>query len=143
MRALLDVNVLIALLDSAHVHHRQATSWLEQNLERGWASCPITQNGCVRIISHPGYPNRTSAETVAGRLALACAHEAHEFWADDVTLLEPGALDWQRLVAGRHLTDAYLLTLAVRRGGCFVTLDRNIPVAAVPAATGANLVVIA
>lgn len=79
---------------------------------------------------------------MAGRLALACAHEAHEFWTDDFTVMEPGALDWQRLIAGRHLTDAYLLTLAVRRQGRFVTLDRNIPVAAVPDATAANLAVI-
>jgi uncharacterized protein len=142
VRALLDVNVLIALLDSAHLHHRQATNWLEQHIGRGWASCPITQNGCVRIMSHPGYPNRTSAQTVAGRLASACALDAHEFWADDVSVLKPGALDWQRLVAGRHLTDAYLLTLAVRHRGCFVTLDRNIPVAAVPGADERHLVVI-
>jgi uncharacterized protein len=142
VRALLDVNVLIALLDAHHLHHGQATQWMEQHIDRGWASCPITQNGCVRIVSHPAYPNRAPAQVVAERLALACAHHAHEFWADDISVLKPGALDWQRLVAGRHLTDAYLLTLAVMHRGCFVTLDRNIPVAAVPNASAANLVVI-
>lgn len=59
MRALLDVNVLIALLDAAHVHHRNARAWLEANIEQGWASCPLTQNGCIRILSQPAYPARS------------------------------------------------------------------------------------
>lgn len=142
MRALLDVNVLIALLDGSHLHHRQATRWLEEHIGHGWASCPITQNGCVRILSHPGYPNRAPAQTIAERLALACAGSAHDFWADDISVLNPGILDWQRLVAGRHLTDAYLLLLAVRNGGRLVTLDRNIPMPAVPGASIDHLVVI-
>ena len=57
MRALLDVNVLIALFDAAHVHHRAASDWLGANIEQGWASCPLTQNGCLRILSQPRYPN--------------------------------------------------------------------------------------
>ena len=142
MRALLDVNVLIALLDAHHAHHRAAMNWLEQHFDLGWASCPITQNGCVRILSQSGYPNRASAEDVAGRLAEACNQEAHEFWPDDISVLTPGALDWQRLITGRHLTDAYLLSLVVHRQGRFVTLDRNIPLAAVPGATARHLAVI-
>lgn len=58
MRALLDVNFLIALLDSDHVRHAHAASWLRANGKLGWASCPITQNGCVRIMSLPSYPTR-------------------------------------------------------------------------------------
>lgn len=142
MRALLDVNVLIALLDTHHVHHRPATDWLEKHFDRGWASCPITQNGCVRIFSQAGYPNRAPAQEVAVRLAEACSHSAHEFWADDISVMPPGALDWTRLVAARHLTDAYLLALAVHRDGRFVSLDRNIPIAAVTDAKARHLVVI-
>ena len=48
MRALLDVNVLIALLDAGHVHHTRASQWLISEIGHGWASCPLTQNGCVR-----------------------------------------------------------------------------------------------
>lgn len=142
MRALLDVNVLIALLDAHHAHHRQTTDWVERHFDHGWASCPITQNGCVRILSQSGYPNRAAAEEVAIRLAEACEHRAHEFWPDDITVIAPGALDWQRLVTGRHLTDAYLLSLAVRHHGRFVTLDRNIPLDAVPGAATRHLVVL-
>lgn len=142
MRALLDVNVLIALFDAHHVHHGSAMAWLERHSRQGWASCPITQNGCVRILSHPGYPNRAQAEEVARRLAEACAHEVHEFWPDDISVMAPGALDWTQLIASRHLTDAYLLSLAVQRSARFVTLDRNIPLRAVPGAAARNLVVI-
>lgn len=142
MRGLLDVNVLIALFDAHHVHHRRTSAWLDRHFDQGWASCPITQNGCVRILSQAAYPNRAPAEEVAARLAEACAQPAHEFWPDDITVVTPGALDWQRLVTGRHLTDAYLLSLAKRHKGRFVTLDRNIPLAAVPGATARHLAVI-
>ena len=73
MRALLDVNVLIALLDQGHVHHAVARDWLAANIGQGWASCPITQNGCIRIMSQPAYPKNLPARQVAARLAEALA----------------------------------------------------------------------
>ena len=88
MRALLDVNVLIALLDADHSLHSRATQWLEDHAGDGWASCPITENGCVRIMSHPGYPNALPVRAVMERLAEAGASSFHEFWADDVSLLD-------------------------------------------------------
>jgi uncharacterized protein len=71
MRALLDVNVLIALLDSDHSLHTPATSWFKSNSHQGWASCPITQNGCVRVMSNGGYPGALPVRAVVERLALA------------------------------------------------------------------------
>ena len=126
MRALLDVNVLIALLDEAHLHHVRAFSWLERNIQLGWATCPITQNGCIRIMSQPGYPGALPAAAVAGRLAEAANNSDHEFWPDDVNLLKEGCLDWSRLLGHRQVTDAYLVTLAVRHQGRLVTMDRRI-----------------
>lgn len=142
MRALLDANVLIALLDAAHVHHRRARAWLEANIEPGWASCPITQNGCLRILSQPAYPGAQPPAAVAERLAEAAAAPWHAFWPDDLSLLEPGAVDWRHVLGSRQLTDAYLLALAVQHGGRLVTLDRAVPVAAVAGAEDRNLVVL-
>ncbi len=142
MRALLDVNVLIALLDSRHVHHRLATEWLGRNLKSGWASCPLTQNGCLRIISQPSYPNRTAIGLVARHLGEAVAGPDHAFWPDDISLLEPGVLDWERILGPRQVTDAYLLALAVKHGGRLVTLDDGVPVAAVPGAKKSHLEVL-
>jgi hypothetical protein len=142
MRALLDVNVLIALLDSAHVHHARARAWLERNLGEGWASCPITQNGCIRIMSQPAYPNPKPAAAVAQRLGEAVVQQWHEFWADDVSLLEPGKADWSAILGSRQVTDAYLLALAVRHEGRFVSFDGGIDIRAVPAAHAASLVVL-
>jgi len=68
MRALLDVNVLIALLDASHVSHGEAMAWFTANAASGWASCPITQNGCVRIMSSSAYPNARTVAAVASRL---------------------------------------------------------------------------
>jgi toxin-antitoxin system PIN domain toxin len=142
MRALLDVNVLIALLDAAHVHHRQARAWLEDNIAQGWASCPITQNGCIRILSQPAYPGAQPPAVIATRLAEAVETRWQEFWADDLSLVESGALDWQHIFSSRQLTDAYLLALAVRRGGRVVTLDRAVSLAVVPGAAADHLVIL-
>lgn len=140
MRALLDVNVLIALLDAAHVHHAVARDWLGDNIAAGWASCPITQNGCIRILSQPAYPGAESPAAVAARLAEAAATPWHEFWPDDLSLLDQKILDWRRVLASRQLTDTYLLALAVGHDGCFVTFDRSIPLDAVPGAQPRHLV---
>ena len=143
MRALLDVNVLIALLDAAHIHHRLATAWLQREIGAGWASCPITQNGCIRILSQPAYPGARPAADVALRLAEAADGAEHQFWPDDVNLLEAGRVDWQRVLGRRQVTDVYLLALAVHHRGRLVTFDRRIALAAVPGAQAENMTVIA
>lgn len=139
MRALLDVNVLIALLDAAHIHHEPAHTWLERELRHGWASCPITQIGCVRIMSQPAYPGAVSARDVATRLGEAASGPAHTFWPDGIQpVLE--MLRWDRILGHRQVTDAYLLALAVRNEGRFVTFDRRIDTAAVDGAHADSLV---
>ena len=140
MRALLDVNVLIALLDAAHVHHRVARAWLEAHISQGWASCPVTQNGCIRILSQPAYPGAEPPGAIAARLTGAMATAWHEFWTDDFSLLEANAVDWRQVLGSRQLTDTYLLALAVRRGGRLVTLDRAVSLASVPGAVDQHLV---
>jgi toxin-antitoxin system PIN domain toxin len=142
MGALLDVNVLIALLDQGHVHHAAARAWLEGNIGRGWASCPITQNGCIRIMSQPAYPAALAPAQVADRLLMATRTPHHAFWPDDFSLVAFEGLRWTSILGSRQLTDAYLLALAVRHGGCFVTFDRAAPLGAVEGATAAHLVVL-
>ncbi len=134
MRGLLDVNVLIALLDAQHVHHGLATDWLSDHINSGWASCPLTQNGVIRIMSQPAYPNPLPVTQVAGRLAEAANSEWHEFWADDISLLEADRVNWRALLGSRQVTDCYLLALAAHHGGRFVTFDRRIAVDSVPGA---------
>ncbi|MFA5372110.1 MAG: TA system VapC family ribonuclease toxin [Sideroxydans sp.] len=142
MRALLDVNILIALLDASHIHHRLATEWIEKHIDAGWASCPITQNGCIRIMSQTSYPNAIPAAQVAARLAEATQHPSHQFWPDAISLLQPDSLKWDEVLSSRHVTDAYLLALTVQQGGRFVTLDRGVPIASVSGATATHLVVL-
>ena len=140
MRALLDVNVLVALLDAAHLHHRVATQWLAAHVAEGWASCPLTQNGCVRIVSLPSYPNAQTPAAVAERLAKATADGSHEFWPDSLSILEAGRFRWDLVLTSRQITDSYLLALAASRGGRLVTLDRGIAFRAVRGVASRNLV---
>ena len=142
MRALLDVNALIALLDSDHASHDSAIRWFAKNARKGWASCPITQNGCIRIMSNPGYPNPFPVQAVIERLAEACQQDIHEFWPDDVSLLDPHVVDTTRIHGPRQLTDIYLLALAVQHDGRLVTFDTGIPLTAVRRATTQKLLIL-
>lgn len=142
MRALLDINVLIALLDAGHQNHGDARSWLLGNIGDGWASCPLTQNGCARILSQPTYPNAIPTSVALEKLANACGSPHHEFWTDDVSLVDADTAHRDRIHGPRQLTDLYLLALAVRHRGRFVTFDRSISRDAVRGATARHLVTI-
>ncbi len=141
MRSLLDVNVLIALLDPDHVSHAAAKRWWLEHREEGWASCPLTQNGCVRIISQPGYPNPQAVVTLIELLINLCADPCHEFWPDDASLLDARRFNHAHVHGHRQLTDLYLLGLAVGHGGRLVTFDEKIPLSAVHGAKRQHLLV--
>jgi uncharacterized protein len=142
VRSLLDVNVLIALLDSDHASHGTAIRWFAKHARESWASCPITQNGCVRIMSNQGYPNPLPVQAVIERLAEACNEDIHEFWPDEVSLLDSGVVNSTRIHGPRQLTDIYLLALAVQHDGRLVTFDDGIPLAAVRRATAQNVLIL-
>jgi hypothetical protein len=143
MRAPPDFNVLIAQRDGGHLHHRPAARWLQDNIGSGWASCPITQNGCIRIQSQPAYPNSVPAAQVAARLSEAVWDASRDFSADDFSVVDPGRLGWTRVPGPRQVTDAYLLAPAVERRGRFVTFDRGITHSIVPRAQRRLLVTLA
>lgn len=142
MRALLDINVLIALLDVDHPQHYVAGQWLAANIKDGWASCPLTQNGCIRIMSQPAYPNSFPAAQVAARLSQACGHEAHQFWPNDISLLDENRIDVSCLLGPKQITDIYLVALAVKHRGRFVTFDDRLSLAAIRGAKAQHLVVL-
>jgi len=142
LRALLDINVLIALLDAQHIHHRLASAWLEKHIDQGWSSCPLTQNGVIRIMSQPSYPNPLTSTVIAERLTEATATAWHQFWPDDISLLDTNILNWGAVLGSRQITDCYLLALAVHHQGRFVSFDRRINVGAVSSAEHEHLAII-
>lgn len=122
---LLDVNVLIALGDEAHDFHRHTVDWFSLDPQRAWATCPITENGFVRIIGHRNYPGFREGTTAARELLeVLCLLRGHQFWPDDLSLRDRNT--FPKLPDSRHLNDCYLLALAVQRKGRFVTLDGNV-----------------
>jgi toxin-antitoxin system PIN domain toxin len=142
MRALLDVNVLIALLDADHIHHTIARSWLEANIAEGWASCAVTQNGCIRVLSQSNYPNALPPADVAERLREATEAPFHHYWTDAPSSLSSSPVNWQFVHASAQVTDAYLLGLAVHHGGRLVTFDHSVPRRAVPGAETQHLLLL-
>ena len=140
MRALLDVNVLIALHDRDHVHHVQAASWFESNIEAGWASCPLTQNGCLRIMSQAGYSNPQPLATLVVMLQRSTAAKFHAFWDDALSVLDAKRFNHRHIHSSSHLTDLYLLGLAVKHKARLASFDQRIPLSAVVGATAVNLV---
>lgn len=140
MRSLLDVNVLIALHDQQHVHHQTATRWFGQHAALGWASCPLTQNGALRVMSQPAYPQPAPLSALLVMFRRSFADPSHAFWPDDVSLADSEVFDSQRIHGHRQVTDVYLLGLAVAHGGRLVTLDARIPLSAVRGAQPDHLV---
>jgi hypothetical protein len=140
MRALLDVNVLIALFDSDHAFAARANDWIARE-RPAIATCPLTENGVVRIMGAPAYSARLKQPmtAIAALLREACTANDHQFWPDDLSLRDEKIFDVTRLHGPRQITDAYLLALAVKRGGCLVTLDDAIPLSAVRWATKKHL----
>ncbi len=142
--ALLDVNVLVALFDPDHVHHDLAHDWFADNRSDGWATCPVTENGFVRVLSNPTYGGRVARPAeLAARLKKFCASGHHSFWADSVSLRDGRLFNASFAAGHRQVTDVYLLGLAVRMRGRLVTFDGGIPLKAVAGATRRSLEVIA
>ena len=132
MTFLLDVNVLIALTDPAHVAHDDAHVWFADMSRHAWATCPITENGVLRILGNPKYPNSPgSPAQVAGILRSLRALPGHEFWSEDFSVVADAQVDAARILTSAQVTDTCLLALARRRGGQLATFDRRLSTAAV------------
>jgi len=129
---LLDVNVLIALVDPAHVQHDPAHEWFARVGDTSWASCPLTENGLLRIVGHPRYPNTPgSPASVARILAGLRAMTGHVFWPDDISMMDAKLVDTSRLLSHSQVTDSYLLALAGQHRGKLASFDRRLVVNAV------------
>ncbi len=132
MTFLLDVNVLIALIDPAHVTHDAAHRWFAARGEAAWATCPMTENGVIRIVGHPKYPGAPgSPAAVAAIVAQLRTVAGHVFWPDDISLVGDARIDPARVLTSGQVTDTYLLALAAGRGGRLATFDRRLVVDAV------------
>ncbi len=142
MRALCDVNVLLALMDEDHMHHRRALSWWAAHATHGWASCPLTQNGFVRIMSLPGYPRPQSPAKALLQLQTQIDASDHQFWPDDISIADPALFDRDRILGPNQITDIYLLALAVKHGGRLVTFDGAISIGAIHGAGKENCVIV-
>lgn len=144
MRALLDVNVLIALLDGSHAFHAQAHIWWASQAAEGWASCPLTENAVVRIMSHPSYSaaRRFTVGEIIAALTAFVGGTDHRFWPDDLTFRDPSLFDSLKIHGPRQLTDLYLLALAMAKGGQLITFDQGIPLIAVKGAEPRHLLVL-
>jgi hypothetical protein len=140
MRALLDVNVWIALFDDAHQFSERANAFVDSPGVQ-IATCPLVENGVIRVMSLPSYGRRGGLpmQQIRARLREACQTLDHAFWPDDVSLRSDEAVDFSRVQGHNQITDLYLLALAVRHGGCLVTFDQAIALSSVHGATSEHL----
>ena len=125
MRALLDVNMLIALFQPDHVQHQRAHHWWENNQSSGWATCPITENGFVRILSQPKYPLPQTVASAIKLLTMAKNATDHAFWPDNVSLLDQNSFHTEAFTHHGQITDSYLLALAFKNNGRLVSFDQG------------------
>lgn len=124
---LLDVNVLIALMWPAHEGHQRAQNWFGQNAGEGWATCPFTQAGFVRIVSNPAFSrDAVTPKEAMSILAATMRHKAHQFWADEIDVISAAWPYAEQLSGHQQVTDAYLLGLARHKKGKLGTMDRAV-----------------
>lgn len=124
MIGLLDVNVLVALAWPNHVHHASAVRWYGAHRDEGWATCPLTESGFLRVSSNRRViPTARGVAEAVDVLRRWRQQPGHAFWTDDVSLADCPEVDIETLTGYRQVTDAHLLALAVRRGGRLVTFD--------------------
>jgi uncharacterized protein len=142
MRALFDVNALLALVDKEHESQPKIRAWWTANKEGGWATCPITQNGFARIMSQPHYTNPAVTMDAIQLLAIGLDAADHQFWPDDISITDNRLFDRGHILGPNQITDVYLLGLAVKNGGRLVTFDRGLPINAVRGAEARHLVVL-
>ncbi len=124
---LLDVNVLIALVDPAHLQHDLAHEWFAKAGRKAFATCPITENGLVRIVGHPKYPNSPGPPSVVLQSLIAIRGlPGHEFWPDKLTIADSDFFSPSLLSSHSRVTDSYLLALAQANGGRLATMDQKL-----------------
>ena len=144
MRALLDSSTLIALFDNDHAFNKRAMDWFVENRRLGWATCPLTENAVLRVLTNPSYSNinRFSLVELRSLLSVNIQETDHQFWPDDVSLLDDALIRPEYILGPKQLTDIYLLAIAVKNRGRLVTFDEKISVSGVIGATDVNLFVI-
>jgi len=137
MITLLDASVLIALGDAGHDHEAAALDFFHHHaVPGGWATCPLTENAFLRILTHPRYPRALGTAGEARRvLARLLAAPGHQFWPDDFSLCD--TTRFPSLPASKNLTDIYLLGLAVKRGGRLATFDQSMDASLIPGGAAA------
>ena len=135
--ALLDVNVVVALFDPDHVHHEVAHDWFADHRARGWATCPLTENGFLRTaiaLSRGRGREPVGAAELSDAFRAFTSSGHHEFWQDSVSLLDDDLIAAEQVTGHQQLTDVYLLALAVKHKGVLATFDRRVPIGAVKGA---------
>ncbi|MEO5733857.1 MAG: TA system VapC family ribonuclease toxin [Rubrivivax sp.] len=138
--ALLDVNVWVALFDDAHQFSAEANAFIDTPGLR-IATCPLVENGVIRVLSLPHYGKRGGLpiRQVRARLQEACAALDHVFWPDDISLCDDTHVDFDRVQGHNQITDLYLLALARHQGGCLVSFDQAIALSSVRGASARHL----
>ena len=135
-RHLLDVNVILALIDPTHVHHERAHRWFLGRADDGWDSCPITENGVLRVMSNPRYPNSQPLATIVASMASLFDVGVHRFVPDSISLFN-GMVDRSRVLSSGQVTDTYLLALAIHHGAKLATFDSKLVTDAVTGGSAA------
>ena len=143
MTFLLDVNVLVALIDPGHIAHDDAHEWFESIGAAAWAGCPITENGLLRIVGNPKYPNSPGSPAVVAEILQKLRNLAgYSFWPDNLSLINANGVDPAKILTSAQVTDTYLLALAKAHDGQLATFDRKLSAAAVKGGKSALYVII-
>ncbi len=127
MAHLLDANALIALGWPTHEHHSHMVAWFRQHARTEWATTAITQAAFVRIVCQRAFSGRAIAVGEVAELLLRnTAHPKHRLLSLDFGFGEVWAACTGGILGHRQITDAWLLTAAIRNGMKLLTFDAGV-----------------
>ncbi|HUA97104.1 MAG TPA: TA system VapC family ribonuclease toxin [Terracidiphilus sp.] len=129
LRNLLDLNVLIALTDSEHIHRQKAERWFLSSGKDDWGVCPLTEAGFIRVTTNPAMQSGAiTVERAISTLQALRAHPGYCYWpiTDKESWVDVTAAFAARISGHQQITDAYLLGLAIRNDGVLITFDRGL-----------------
>jgi uncharacterized protein len=124
---LLDLNVLIALTEPGHGHHRAALAWFSTSGKEDWGICPLTEAGFARVTTNPAFrPGPRTLEQAIAILQALKGRSGYRYWPINESWVAITASFAKRIFGHQQVTDAYLLGLAIKENGVLITFDKAI-----------------
>lgn len=126
-QALLDINVLLALVWAGHVHHARVVAWHREWMPKKWVLCPLSEAGFLRLSLNRAFVSGQATisilrETLRRLHAQRSCIRIHEVPDPSDPRFDPV---WKKVRDHQQVMDAMLLSIAIAANMRLATLDEK------------------